>query len=130
MSIAKIENGVVVQVDRTTNTPPAGWAICDDTVAPGMLWNGSEFETPLPSPPAPAWSTLTFLERFTLAERIAIRQAAAGATQEALELADWFDLLRAAGDVKSDDARTVAGMAVLVAAGLLSSTRRDEILGG
>lgn len=79
--------------------------------------------------PAPEWDPLTFLERFTQAERIAIRQAAAGVSSEALQLADWLDMLRAARTVVADDPRTVAGMAALVAAGLLTAGRRDEILG-
>lgn len=79
--------------------------------------------------PDPArWTPLEFLERFTQAERIAIRAAAAGASTEALQLADWLDLLRASTEVVADDPRTVAGMAALVAAGLLSEARRAEIL--
>ncbi len=78
--------------------------------------------------PAPQWSPLEFLERFTQAERITIRQAASGNSQGALELADWLDLLRASMAVIADDSRTVAGMQALVTAGLLTEQRKSEIL--
>ncbi len=76
------------------------------------------------------WTPLEFLERFTQAERIAIRAASAGTSPEALQLADWLDLLRASTEVIADDPRVVAGMTALVAAGLLADARRTEILGG
>lgn len=79
--------------------------------------------------PAPRWSPLEFLERFTQAERIAVRQVAAGTSEAALQLADWLDLLRASMSVVAEDPRTLAGMQALVDAGLISAARRDEILG-
>lgn len=93
-----------------------------------MLRWGTPTSYQLPALPAPSWSPLEFLERFTQSERIAIRQAAAGNTPEAMQLADWLDLLRASMSVVSDDARTIAGMQALVDAGLLTAGRRDEIL--
>jgi hypothetical protein len=131
MPIAKIENATVVQIDRTTDTAPDGWVSCGANVACGMLWDGEGFSDPPPTqlPQASSWDALTFLERFSQAERIAIRQAASGASADALELADWLDMLRVAKNVSAADPRTEAGMAALVAAGLLSAERRDEILG-
>lgn len=107
-------------------------AVADDfAFVPGRArWTGDAWEEYAPPSPAPRWTPLEFLERFTQAERIAIRQAAAGATTEALQLADWLDLLRASTEVIADDPRTVAGMAALVAAGLLTEARRAAILGG
>lgn len=46
MTIAKIENGVVVQIDRTTNDAPAGWVECPNGVVVGQIKNGSIFENP------------------------------------------------------------------------------------
>lgn len=69
-------------------------------------------------------TSLAFMERLTQAERIAIRTAA----RESAELEDWLDMLRAAQEVNLDDPRTVEGVGVLVAAGLLTSERAAEIL--
>jgi len=70
------------------------------------------------------WSTLEFMQRFTKQERGAIRAAA----RQSDDVEDWLDLLRAAQDVRPADPRTIDGMAALVAAGLLTAQRRDEIL--
>jgi hypothetical protein len=83
-----------------------------------------------PPAPAPRWTPLEFLERFTQAERIAIRAASVGTSPEALQLADWLDLLRASTEVIADDPRTLAGTQALVDAGLLTPARRAAILGG
>jgi hypothetical protein len=78
-------------------------------------------------PIAVTLSALAFMERFTPAERLVIRSAARAPGGEALE--DWLDLLRAAQIVDLRDARTVAGLAALVQAGLISDARREQILG-
>lgn len=69
-------------------------------------------------------SSLAFLERFTQAERIALRDAA---RQNAV-LDDWLDLLRAAQEVDLDAERTVAGIAAFVNGALLTTKRAAEIL--
>lgn len=81
-------------------------------------------------PPEPARrrvvTPLAFMERLTQSERIAIRTAARAAGGEALD--DWLDMLRAAQDVDLDDPRTVAGVAAVVAAGLLTAERGAALL--
>lgn len=54
MSIAKIEDGVVVQIDHTTNTLSPGWVLCDFSTVCGMLYaNGVFTNPPTPPPPVP-----------------------------------------------------------------------------
>lgn len=52
MAIAKIENGEVVQIDRTTDTAPDGWLVVGPEVVCGMLYADGSFTNP-PAPPAP-----------------------------------------------------------------------------
>ena len=75
--------------------------------------------------PAPRWTPLQFIERFTEAEQIAIVTAA----QSSPALRLWYDKAMASQEVVSDDPRTVAGMDALVAAGLISEARKAEVLG-
>lgn len=73
--------------------------------------------------------TLAFRRRFTLEERAAITLAAS----QALERGDatlqvWLDDLSASREVDLDHPDTLAGMAALVAAELISELRAAEIL--
>lgn len=77
-----------------------------------------------PPPPRRVVTSLAFLERFTQAERITIRQAA----RQSADLEDWLDMLRAAQEIDLDDPRTNAGLLALSFAGLLTAERRAEIL--
>lgn len=81
----------------------------------------------------PGWSAvpisaeiapLAFKKRFTAAERALIRAAAAANA----DLADWQESASMARLIDLADAETIAGMAALVAAGLLTAARRDAIL--
>jgi hypothetical protein len=45
-----IENGIVIQSDRTGDAPE-GFVEAPDHVVPGYLFVGSEFAAPVPSPP-------------------------------------------------------------------------------
>jgi hypothetical protein len=76
--------------------------------------------------PAPRWSFLEFMERFTQAEQEAI----AGAAMVNVQVKLWYDKAVGAKEIIADEPRTVSGMAALVAAGLLTAERRDEILAG
>ena len=81
------------------------------------------------SPPKPPklpgkWTAFQFLLRFTEAERDAFRTAAGTDAT----VADFMLLCSAASEVKADHPMTVAGMAYLVSAGLLTQARADEIL--
>ncbi len=85
-------------------------------------WNGNAF-VPAPSarriiPP------LEFLQRFTAAERTAIRAAAAASP----DLADWIDQARFAREIELDAPTTAAGLDALVAAGLLTAERKAAVL--
>jgi hypothetical protein len=76
---------------------------------------------------APPWSEiapLAFIARFTAPERAAVRAAAAASA----DLADWLDRARFARVIDLAADETIAGMAALVAAGLLTGGRRDAIL--
>ena len=79
-----------------------------------------------PYRPPQSWTAYQFLLRFTAEERAAFRAAAITDPN----VADFQQLAQAAQEVVSDDPMTVAGMAYLVSVGLLTSARRDEILGG
>jgi hypothetical protein len=50
MGIAKIENGEVVHIDRTTDQAPEGWLVVGPEIVCGMLWDGEQFTTPAPTP--------------------------------------------------------------------------------
>jgi hypothetical protein len=93
---------------------------------PGFArWTGTEWQAYVPSPPVPSWSPLQFIERFTDAEQLAIVTAA----QSSPALRLWYDKAMAAGEIVADDPRTIAGLQVMVDAGLISAERRDQILG-
>lgn len=70
------------------------------------------------------WTAYQFLNRFTVAELDAILAAS---KTDPITLR-FLALAQAAQEIDSEDEATVAGMAYLVAVGLLSSQRRDEIL--
>lgn len=48
MSVAKIQGGVVVQVDRTTDEASEGWLAVGAHVVCGMLYANGEFSAPAP----------------------------------------------------------------------------------
>jgi hypothetical protein len=103
--------------------PPAG--ATEGPTAPSdarQVWQFPGWSAP---PAASAEiAPLAFFQRFTAPERAAIRAAAAASA----DLADWNDRARFARVIDLAAAETVAGMAALVAGGLLTSARRDAIL--
>lgn len=70
------------------------------------------------------WSSFEFLNRFTLAERAAIRTG----SMSDPALADFLMMSQAAQEIVSDDPMTGAGMDYLVSLGILTPARRAEIL--
>jgi hypothetical protein len=62
MSIAKVENGVVVQVDRTTDEAPDGWVACGYGVACGMTYTNGVFAAPAADGTAAALREIARLE--------------------------------------------------------------------
>ena len=118
INYARIIDGIVTE---TTTRETDGLTPCAWEVVAGWTHDGGAFHPP---PAVGVWSTLEFLLRFTPEERAAARSS------QIPEVQDFLDLLRAAGEVRSDHPLTQQGMGLLVAAGLLTAERRDEILGG
>jgi hypothetical protein len=73
-----------------------------------------------------AYTSYEFLNRFTAAERAALRAAA----ETDSTVADFQELAVAANEIINTDPVTVAGMDYLVAQGHLTESRKLEILGG
>ena len=78
-----------------------------------------------PEMPPKQFSSLEFFDLFTPAEQLAIATAAMQSAQVKL----WYDRLLAAMFITLADPRTEGGLTALVAMGLLTATRRDEIIG-
>ena len=90
----------------------------------GMIYQNGEF-LPGPGPePRTVLTRLEFISRFSDAELAAIYTAA----KKEIALEIYLDKLRAAQDVTITDARTVAGIEALAAAGLIESGRVAAIL--
>lgn len=117
--------GTVVADDATLAAK--GFAKLDlGASRPEGVWNPASLAFD-PPPPAPRTLTpSTFKQRFTLAERTAIR--AAGATD--MVIADYLDILATARDVDLNDANVVAGLDYMVGQALITASRKDEILNG
>lgn len=79
-----------------------------------------------PSDPAPPkqFTSLEYLDLFTEAEQLAVVTATMAVPQVKL----WYDKMLAAGFITTADPRTEGGLAALVGAGLLTETRKVEIL--
>lgn len=106
---------------------PDGRVIGVPTATPAAVLSAESLAAALATPPAPAagpgkWTALTFFERFTEAEQLAILES----PNEAVRL--FRAKLLAAQEVRSDDARTVAGLDLLVSQGLITSARKTAIL--
>jgi hypothetical protein len=73
-----------------------------------------------------AYTSYEFLNRFTSAERVALRTASlTDAT-----IADFQQMAGAAQEIINTDPVTISGMDYLVAQGLITEARKLEILGG
>ncbi|RVD40991.1 hypothetical protein EN742_11290 [Mesorhizobium sp. M4A.F.Ca.ET.020.02.1.1] len=76
-----VENGVVVQSDRTCEAEehPLGFIAAPDEVVPGFLFDGEAFAVPLPSPPPvpEAISDRQFFEALAVREIITEAEALA-----------------------------------------------------
>ena len=122
---AVIEKATSREVYRYQHTEPVPWqgmefASHDHVVVP------DEPAPPAPPPPSFVWTRLEYLRRFTPAERITIRTAAA----QSPVLNDYMQLLDLAEEVRSDDPDTIAAVQMLEGAGLIAAGRAAEILGG
>lgn len=79
-------------------------------------------------PPPPEYQTqfdsLGFMDLFTDDEELAI----VGATMQNVQIKRWYDKMLAANFVSLEDDRTIAGLDALVSAGLITPSRKAEIL--
>jgi hypothetical protein len=71
------------------------------------------------------WTPLDFLARFTASEMAAIESA----RELNADVQSFYRSALAAQEIVSDDSRTLAGMSLLVALGLVTQSRATEILG-
>lgn len=91
----------------------------------GGVWNAATLRfDPRPDDPPRIITPLEFRARFTDGERLGVTMAG----MQSADMRMWLDDLAAAQEVNLDDARTQAGVAVLVAYGLLSEERAGEVL--
>ncbi|WP_372918769.1 hypothetical protein [Sandarakinorhabdus sp.] len=133
---ALIVNGAVREI---TDTDPTGrfhaslqWQLCDAAVQPGDVRTAGGFTAP-PQTDVKAGQRVTtpyeFRRRFTLQERGAITLAASRSLEAGEpNLQVWLDDLNSATVLELDGGPLADGLALLVAARLLTQERRAEIL--
>lgn len=105
-----------------------------DTAGPGWAWTAEGgFVAPEPEPMpepepdyGPALALVDFLRRFTVAERVTIREARK--TDPIID--DFMGLMESAGTIRLRHPDTLAGLGYLVQQGKLTDERADEITGG
>jgi hypothetical protein len=104
---------------------PAGWLAKEFAVRPDdKLWNPTTLDFDIDPPiPAQVWSAVDFMQRFTVAERIAIRIAQK--TDPVVE--DIFEMVKVAQTIRSDHSMVVQGLVYLQSVGLLTADRATEI---
>ena len=111
--LAHLSDAALADLDATLGRTPAK----------ALGYSGQGF-TPSPDPVARWLHKAIVKRRFTVVERIAIREAA---TVNAI-VRDFMDLLDATDLVFLDDADLAAGLGYLVSVGLLGAGRVAEIL--
>lgn len=131
MQYAKIENDKVVHVilcdAEFASKLPGEWLPSPDGVGIGWYCISGVFSSPGTNPDISVNRTITklvYTQRFTQAERIGIRSAAAVSPV----VQDYIELLVLAQDVNLDHPETISGVNALEAAGLLAPGRAAEIL--
>ena len=142
MLYARIENGRVAELIAAADEAELQARFHPDLVGAcvpadggmevGWTWNGAAFAPPAPPAPPPPrrrLSALAFRRRLSPARRAAGTRAARpelGGGDATLQV--WLDDLNAAGEVTLDDPETVAGVAAVLAAGLITTAERDALL--
>lgn len=116
------------------NLPWSNWLIVPDnhpSMAGGIITVGdwsdaaSVLVTPKPKPKRRVGEFREFMELFTLEEQLAIITA----SQQSPQIKLWYDKAMGGPSFSLDNPQTPYGLGVLVAAGLLTQERMDEILG-
>lgn len=128
-AVYETATGVLRSIGTVVADPlPEDLSVKDLTGRPdgSMLWNPTTQDFDLPAPAAvQVWSPVEFLQRFTAAERKTIRQLAKNND----DLDDYLYLIGMAGEIRSDHVLVTQGLASLVAGGIITQTRADEIAG-
>ncbi len=107
------------------------WSLVPDGTIHGARDNGDGTFSNPPRPPAPVpqWNALDFKRRFTVAERIAIR-AAAASNGSVYDFLDLLDTAAATGTmIHANDPDVVTGLQAFQDASLIGVGRKDVILG-
>lgn len=131
MKIALIENNIVTSIfvsETFLPLPIEQIELNENEIAlEGQVFNPNESPrfSGNPFPKVCSWTAYQFLLRFTSEERAAFRAAALTDPN----VADFQQLAQAAQEVINNDPMTIAGMNYLVSVGLLTETRKNEILG-
>lgn len=118
-----IETGEARQIEATPYMVDGVSVLIDDgqPVPPGAVLASS---LPIQQPQAQSFSSLEFFDLFTDAEQLVIVEA----SMQSAPIKLWYDKTLAASFVTISDSRVSAGLAALVAAGLLSEKRMGEIV--
>lgn len=78
----------------------------------------------LPVPPKNVFTSLEFRDLFTINEQLAIRES----QLTDMEVGLVYDMMLSAQSIDISDPRTIQGMDLLAAKGLITNERRDKIL--
>lgn len=122
---ALVSVGTSVADDQTLATNGyAKAALGEEWSRGGLAWDATTQSFVAASAPPASLSQLDFLRRFTVQERVAVREAA---KTDAI-VADFLDLLNRATEIHVDAPDTIAGIGYLVSVSLLTEPRAAEIL--
>lgn len=126
MRVARIVDGIVENIEVWPDGAPLpeNAVACDRGVSKGMLYAGGTFTAPPVAPQPVVLTPLELLSRLTPGELSAITVAAMNDPG----VAQWQTMLLAAGEIRSDDQRTLDGIAFAVSKGILTAERAAEVM--
>jgi hypothetical protein len=126
MRVARINNGTVANVELWQDgaTLPPDAIECGPEVGKGWTYAGGTFSAPPKPIEAVVLTPLEFLSRLTPQELGTI----AALAQSDLTVEVWKMTMLAAGEIRSDDERTVQGLAFAVSKGILTQERAAEVM--
>lgn len=114
-------DGNTIEPPFATSANPPAWII--NANPPFPSWGLPDTPPPEP-PPSRILTRLEFRNRFTMAEKVAIYNAA----NSNVEIKIWLDDLACAESVDLFDPQTQQSLEALVQSGLLTEQRKNEIL--